>query len=271
MWDVILHSTIVVFAYFSTLFLVAQWRRDNSIVDMGWGLGFVLVAWYAFYAAGSPTPRSIVALMLVTVWGLRLTYHIVRRNWGKPEDFRYAKWRRDWGRWVVPRAFIQVFMLQAMLLLVIVYPILLIQSSARPGFGFLASLGAAVWVGGFLFETVGDFQLRRFRQDPANRGRILQTGLWRYTRHPNYFGEATMWWGLFLMALEVPWGWTSFISPVTITFLLRFVSGVPMLERQLKERPDFRAYARRTNAFVPWFPKREHRASHSTSSNSTAK
>jgi len=270
-WQLIGYSAGVAFGFFWGLFLIAQWRRDNSLVDMGWGSGFVLVSGFAFFAAGHFTTRALVALILVAVWGLRLTYHIVRRNWGKPEDFRYAKWREEWGRWVVPRAFFQVFMLQALFLMVIVYPVLLIQSSARPGFGPLDIAGVLVWVTGFLFEAVGDRQLARFKSDPQNKGKVMRTGLWRYTRHPNYFGEATMWWGLFLLALSVPWGWTGIIGPLTITCLLRFVSGVPMLERKLRGRPEFEAYARVTNAFVPWFPKGDREASYTTSSNNTTR
>ncbi|MFO8034204.1 MAG: DUF1295 domain-containing protein [Candidatus Bipolaricaulota bacterium] len=269
MWPVIAHSAAIALGYFCALFLIAQWRRDNSLVDMGWGLGFVVVTSFAFFSAAHFTPRALVTLLLVAVWGFRLTYHIVRRNWGKPEDFRYAQWREKWGRWVVPRAFIQVFMLQALFLLVIVYPVLLIQVSARPGFGFVEILGVLIWVVGFLFEAVGDRQLARFRSNPQNQGKVLRTGLWRYTRHPNYFGEATMWWGLFVIALSVPWGWTGIIGPLTITLLLRFVSGVPMLEKKLRGRPEFDRYARVTNAFVPWFPKREARAAYKTSNNRT--
>ncbi len=257
MWTVIAHSAALSFGYFFLLFLLAQWRRDNSLVDMGWGLGFVIVTAFAFFSAGHFAPRGTVALLLVAVWGLRLTYHIVRRNWGRPEDFRYANWRVEWGRWVIPRAFLQVFMLQAAILMVVSSPVLLIQGHPGRGFGFPAALGVLIWSVGFLFEAVGDRQLRRFRRVPGNRGKIIRTGLWRYTRHPNYFGEATMWWGLFVMALEVPWGWSGIVSPLTMTYLLRFVSGVPMLEKKLRGRPEFEDYARATNAFVPWFPRRD--------------
>ncbi len=255
MWTLIGQAVAVVFGYFFIVFLIAQWRRDNSLVDTAWGLGFVIVTLFTFFSAGHYTARSIVVLLLILVWGLRLSYHIVRRNWGQPEDFRYAQWRKDWGRWVVPRAFLQVFMLQALFQVVIVYPVLLVQVSPRSGFGVLEGLGVALWGVGFLFEAVGDRQLRSFKRAQENRGKVLTTGLWKYSRHPNYFGEATMWWGLAVIASSVHWGWTGFISPLTITYLLRFVSGVPMLEKKYRGRPDFEAYARTTNAFFPWFPK----------------
>ncbi len=255
-WSIIGWSAALIAGYFTALFLLAQWRRDNSIVDMGWGLGFVIVTTFAFFTAGHYTLRAGLTLAAVAVWGLRLAYHIVKRNWGRPEDFRYAKWRAEWGRWVVPRAFLQVFMLQAAVMMIVVYPVLIVQASPKPGLGGLEIAGLLVWSVGFLFEVVGDLQLRTFKESPENKGKVLSTGLWRYTRHPNYFGEATMWWGLFLVALAVPWGWTGIVSPLTITLLLRFVSGVPMLEKKMQDNPGFQEYARRTNAFVPWFPKR---------------
>ncbi|MDW7670976.1 MAG: DUF1295 domain-containing protein [Bacillota bacterium] len=255
MITLLLQSALVVFAYFMVFFIAATAIKNNSIVDMGWGPGFVLVTLFAYVNAGHYTLRATIALMLVTIWGGRLAYHIAKRNWGKPEDFRYANWRKEWGKWVIPRAFFQVFMLQGLFMLVVVTPVLLIQVSEQPGFGIFEMAGLVVWLIGFYFESVGDRQLKDFKADPANRGQIIQSGLWQYTRHPNYFGEATMWWGLWLMALPVPWGWVGLIGPVTITWLLVFVSGVPMLEKKYKGRPDFEAYAARTSMFIPWFPK----------------
>ena len=249
-------SVMVVLVYFLIFFMVATAIRNNSIVDMGWGPGFVTVTLFAYFNAGFYTFRATVALLLVTVWGLRLAYHIIRRNWGEPEDFRYANWRREWGKWVIPRAFFQVFMLQGVFMLVVASPVLLIQASSRSGFGFLDAAGVLVWLTGFYFEAVGDQQLRDFKKDPANKGKIIRHGLWKYTRHPNYFGEATMWWGLWLMALSVPAGWTGVLGPVTITWLLVFVSGIPMLEKKYRGRADFEAYAAKTSAFIPWFPKK---------------
>ncbi len=249
-------AAIAVFIYFFIFFLVAQFIRNNSIVDMGWGAGFILVALVCLFSQGAYVERNLLMTLLVLIWGGRLSYHIVRRNWGKPEDFRYAKWREEWGRWLVPRAFLQVFMLQGVLMLIIAYPIILVNASPRPGLTVLDFLGLAVWIIGFYFEAVGDKQLAQFKQDPANKGHVIKTGLWKYTRHPNYFGEATMWWGIFLLGLSVPLGWSGLISPLTITGMLLFVSGVPMLEKKYKDNPEFQAYARVTNKFFPWFPKK---------------
>ncbi len=256
MVELFLQAAAVVFIYFLAFFLVAQVIRNNSIVDMGWGAGFVVVTMATLFSQGAFAERNLVLALLVTIWGGRLTYHIVRRNWGKPEDFRYAKWREEWGRWLVPRAFFQVFMLQGALMLIIAYPIILINAFPQPGLRYLDFLGVLVWVIGFYFEAVGDKQLAQFKQDPANKGHVIKTGLWKYTRHPNYFGEATMWWGIFLLALSVPTGWSAVISPLTITGMLLFVSGVPMLEKKYQDNAEFQAYARVTSKFFPWFPRK---------------
>lgn len=256
MTELLIQSAIVVFIYFFIFFIVAQVIKNNSIVDMGWGAGFVLLALYNLIVSGAVVERNMIITVLVAIWGLRLAYYIVRRNWGKPEDFRYAKWRREWGRWLVPRAFFQVFMLQGVMMLIIGYPIILVNASPQPGLNFSDYLGVLVWVAGFFFESVGDKQMAEFKKDPANKGQIIKTGLWKYSRHPNYFGEAMMWWGIFLLALSVPLGWSGIISPLTITVLLLFVSGVPMLEKKYKDNPEFLEYAKVTSKFFPWFPKK---------------
>lgn len=257
MTELLAQCALVIFIYFMLFFVIAQVIKNNSIVDMGWGAGFVVVALYALISQGAYLERNILLTVLVLIWGGRLTYYILRRNCGKPEDFRYAKWRREWGRWLVPRAFLQVFMLQGLLMLVIGYPIILVNANPQPGFNTLDYIGLLVWVTGFFFESVGDKQMAEFKKDPANKGHVIKNGLWKYSRHPNYFGEATMWWGIFLLALSVPFGWSGIISPLTITLLLLFVSGVPMLERKYKDNPEFQAYALVTSKFVPWFPKKQ--------------
>jgi steroid 5-alpha reductase family enzyme len=248
-------SALLIFIYFMIFFIVAQVIRNNSIVDMGWGAGFIVVALATLFVQGAYVERNLLLTLLILIWGGRLTYHIVRRNWGKPEDFRYAKWREEWGRWLVPRAYFQVFMFQGLLMLVIGYPIIVVNAHPQPGLALPDYLGLVIWIIGFYFESVGDRQLADFKKDPANKGHVIKSGLWKYSRHPNYFGEATMWWGIFLLALSVPLGWSAIISPLTITLLLLYVSGVPMLERKYKDNEEFQAYARITSKFVPWFPK----------------
>ncbi len=256
MVDLLLQAAVIVFIHFLLFFLVAQIIRNNSIVDMGWGAGFVLVALATLFIQGAYMERNLLLVLLITIWGGRLTYYIVRRNWGKSEDFRYAKWRREWGRWLVPRAFLQVFMLQGLLMLVVGYPIILVNANPQPGLNIIDYLGLAVWIIGFYFESVSDKQMAEFKKDPANKGHIIKTGLWKYSRHPNYFGEATMWWGIFLLSLSAPLGWSAIISPLTITLMLLYVSGVPMLEKKYKDNPEFQEYAKVTNKFFPWFPKK---------------
>ena len=253
----LLYAAITVFIYMSILFVIAIIQRDNSLADIGWGLGFTIVALLTFFLDKGFTARHIVVTALVVIWGTRLTTHIFLRHRGKGEDPRYAAWRKEWGRWVIIRSFFQVFMLQGLLLLFIVYVVIVVNSSSVEGFSILDICGLAVWIIGFLFESVGDFQLKQFLADEKNRGHIMSTGLWRYTRHPNYFGEATMWWGIFLIALSVPYGWTAIISPIVITFLLLRVSGVILLEKEFMDNEEFNEYKKRTSAFIPWFPKRE--------------
>lgn len=245
----------LIFIYFLIFFIVAQIIKNNSIVDIGWGMGFVLIAISTFLVNKSYFSRSILVTILVTLWGGRLAYHIISRNWGKPEDFRYAKWREEWGMLLVPRAFLQVFMLQGLLMLIVAFSVIFINSSEATPLGLLDYFGSALWLFGYYFEVVGDRQLKEFLSKPENKGKIMKKGLWRYTRHPNYFGEATMWWGIFLIALSIPRGIITIISPITITVLLLFVSGVPMLEKSMKDNKDFQVYMKETNKFIPWIPK----------------
>lgn len=230
--------------------------KNSSIVDIFWGPGFVLIAWLVFTVTSQGyLPRRQLIVTLVTIWGLRLALHIGIRNWGKPEDFRYAKWREENGPswwWV---SFFKVFLLQGFLMWIISAPLIAAQTSGFPAILTpLDYIGASLWTFGLLFETIGDLQLTRFKADPSNKGKLLTTGLWKYTRHPNYFGEAVLWWGYYLIAL-VSGSWWTIFSPVLMTFLLLKVSGVAMLERTMKSKPGYEAYMRRTNAFVPWFPK----------------
>jgi steroid 5-alpha reductase family enzyme len=257
MGGIIGYAGIAVLIYMTAVFAVGLFKKDNSIVDIAWGPGFILVVLLTLLLEKRFGPRQVLVTALVAVWGGRLAIHLYCRKRGRGEDFRYAKWRREWGRWFVPRSYVQIFMLQGILLLIISYGIVLVNASSGPGLGALDFAGAAVWLIGFVFEAAGDAQLERFKQAPESAGKIMTSGLWRYTRHPNYFGEAVMWWGIFLIALSVPTGWTAVVSPVLITFLLLRVSGVTMLEKKYIGNADFAEYARRTSAFFPWFPKKQ--------------
>lgn len=258
------------FALFATnlvvvlLFMVCVWLlslvlRNAGIADIFWGIGFVLIAWITFFRGEGFLGRSLLICTLVSVWGLRLAIHIGLRNLGKPEDRRYQAWRTQYGRrfwWV---SLFTVFGLQGILLWVISLAAQAGQAAPAPGaFTWFDALGTAVWIVGFFFEAVGDRQLSRFKSDPANKGKVMDRGLWKYTRHPNYFGEAVMWWGIFIITLSVPAGVWTIVSPITITFLLLRVSGVTLLEKTiLDSRPAYREYQAGTSAFIPWFPRKK--------------
>jgi len=242
---------LILFGYMSLWFLISVAKKRNDVADVAWGLGFILLTWNSFFLFSSFSLRGLIASILVSIWGSRLAWHIHRRNRNKKEDYRYLAWRQEWGRFFYVRSYFQVYLLQGALLYLIIVPVLLINSNVGSSFNVIDGLGILVWLFGFFFEAVGDAQLARFLQDPANRGKIMQSGLWRYSRHPNYFGEVTQWWGLFLLALSLPSGWLGIIGPLTITILILKVSGIPMLEKKMAENPEFAEYKRRTSIFIP--------------------
>lgn len=244
---------LALFGWTLLWFSLSVIKGRNDIADIAWGLGFIFLAWVSFFIGGRQN-HALPVNAMVTIWGLRLAGHIYSRNRGKPEDFRYAQWRREWRNFYV-RSFLQVFFLQNVFLSIISWPVIFVNLSGPATFQPLIWVGGLIWLVGFLFESVGDLQLAKFKMNPANRGRIITTGLWRYTRHPNYFGEAVQWWGVYLMATAVPGGWITFASPLLITYLLRYVSGVPMLEHKYESHPEFQLYKARTSVFIPMPPK----------------
>ncbi len=246
---------VVLFLFMSLCFVVSVLRKRNDIADVAWGLGFILMTWTSYLLSPDAGIRGLWVGTIVSLWGLRLAWHIHARNAGKTEDYRYLAWRTEWGKWFYVRSYLQVYLLQGTLLFLVVSPVLLINRQAGAEFGVLDMLGGVIWLGGFLFEVIGDAQLERFIQNPANKGKLMQSGLWAYTRHPNYFGEVTQWWGIWLIALSVPNGWLGIIGPLTITFLILKVSGIPLLEKKMAENPEFAEYQRKTSMFFP-LPRR---------------
>lgn len=231
--------------------------KDSSIVDIFWGSGFIVAAGTYFAITDGYEARKILMLAVVALWGLRLTLHLGYRNIGKPEDFRYQRWRKQHGDsywWV---SFFRVYLLQGTIAWIVSMPLLQAQFHNTPDtLTILDYLGVIVWGIGFVFEALGDWQLMRFKGNPENKGRVLNTGLWRYTRHPNYFGNSAMWWGFFIIALSTPGGFLTIISPAIMTYFLVRVSGVAMLERSLKkEKPEYANYIKNTSAFIPLPPK----------------
>jgi steroid 5-alpha reductase family enzyme len=256
--DAFFSTGLLILGLMIVLWLVSLALKNSSIVDIFWGTGFVIVTWLIFFLTPDGfLPRKILTILLVTIWGLRLSIHILLRNWGKPEDFRYQKWRQESGSIWWLKSFFQVFLLQGFLMWIISTPIIAAEISSVSPLGFLDYLAVIVWGVGFFFETTGDYQLKKFKSDPANKGKVLDIGVWRYSRHPNYFGDAFQWWGFYLLALSTGAWWTIF-SPVIMTLLLLKVSGVALLEKSLKEtKPQYREYMEATSAFVPWFPRQK--------------
>jgi steroid 5-alpha reductase family enzyme len=248
----------VIVILMTLLWLLSLWLKNSSIVDIFWGTGFVIASWVYFaLSLEGYLPRKLLLSILVTIYGLRLSIYILLRNWGKAEDFRYQKWRGEAGSKWWWKSYFQVFLLQGMLLWIISVPLLAAQYSSLPDhLTVIDFAGVIVWLVGFYFEAVGDFQLSRFKRRPENKGKVMDRGVWRYTRHPNYFGDSAQWWGYYLLALAAGGWWTVF-SPVLMTLLLLRVSGVALLEKTMSTRPGYQEYAERTSAFIPRLPRKE--------------
>jgi steroid 5-alpha reductase family enzyme len=249
---------LLIVLFFSIVWGCSVFLKNVSIVDIFWGLGFIVVGIYYFIITPGSTVRELLVLVLLILWGIRLSAHIFKRNLGKEEDYRYQEFRKKYGEkrywWF---SFFQVFLLQGALLWLISAPLLGVSAySAEKPFGFIDVIALVFWLIGFAFEAGGDWQLSRFKSNPANKGKLLQNGLWKYTRHPNYFGDAMIWWGFALFSVASGC-YLPVFSALLMNFLLLKVSGVAMLERTMKNtKPGFNSYAERTDAFLPWFPKK---------------
>ena len=231
--------------------------KDASIVDIVWGLGFVVVAWTVRLVADGNSGRGWLLTILTTLWGLRLAIYLFWRNHGKGEDYRYRSMRKHYGKRFAVVSLVTVFGLQGALMWVVSLPVQLGQVRSTPSLGVLAIIGVVVWAIGLAFESIGDAQLVRFKADPDNSAKVMDTGLWRYTRHPNYFGDACVWWGLAIVAAESRLGLFGLIGAATMTLFLRRVSGVTLLERSLvKRREGYTEYVARTSPFVPRAPRK---------------
>ena len=231
--------------------------KNVTVVDSLWGLGFVMIAWTTFLLTDGFLTRKLLIAFLVTLWGVRLSIYLTLRNWGKGEDPRYGLWREKSGKHFLIVSLFKVFLLQALFLWAISISIQYGMVSTTPEMiTWLDMLGLILWGVGFIFEAVGDWQLAAFKSNPANKGKVMDQGLWAYTRHPNYFGECFMWWGIFLIAFSTPNSWWTILSPLTITAVLLKMTGIPLTEKTIvTHRPGYKEYIQRTNAFFPWFPK----------------
>lgn len=245
-------------AFMTIMFIVSRRLKRTDVVDAAWGPAFVVAAVSAFlmnpYDVMLGVNVQTLVTILVSVWALRLSYTITRRLLKKPEDIRYVNLRKEWTGNEFANTYVRIFLVQATLATVISSALIHINTSLPTDINMHAYVGACIWVIGFIFEAVGDLQLKKFLANPKNKGKLMTKGLWKYTRHPNYFGEATMWWGIFVIALATPFGWLGVITPVIITFLLLFVSGVPMTEKAFEGKPGWDAYKAKTSKFVPLPP-----------------
>lgn len=255
-------SCIIVGIYITILFFIALFKKDNSIMDIAYGPAFIFTSCILSLLALSLFPlefHSLLILILMVLWGTRLSARIYSKNKGKPEDFRYAVWRDLWmskGKfYFYARSYIQIFLLQGVIVSLVLLPFTLTLTTVYQASSLLVA-GFLLWIFGFIFESVGDAQLDSFIKDKnPSKGTIMKSGLWKYTRHPNYFGEATMWVGIACIAFSVSGNIAVFLSPLVITYLLLFVSGIPMLEKKWAGVPEWEVYKSKTSAFIPLPPK----------------
>lgn len=250
---------LIVLGYMTLWYFVSLIKQRNDVADIAWGLGFVVVSWSALLLTHNNNIGNILVSVLVTIWGLRLSIHIYYRNKGKGEDYRYLAWRAQWGHWFTLRSYLQVYVLQGALLYIIALPVLVLHTHPFLKLNIAAYLGVCVWCIGFFFETRGDAQLARFIKDPNNKGKILKTGLWAYSRHPNYFGEVLGWWGIWLFCFSATSLFATIIGPLTITFLILKVSGIPLLEAKMSTNPDFQEYKKHVSVFIPLPPRENYK------------
>ena len=258
MLTLFLQASLIVLILFTLLWLLSVRLKNVSIVDLFWGVGFVVVNAFYVGMSGDLTPRKLLMLVLVTVWGARLSIYLTWRNRGKGEDFRYQAFRKKYGPtrywWV---SFFQTFLLQGVLTMLISLPLLGVSmGTPSPSLHALDYVAIVVWLVGFTFEAGGDYQLAHFKADPQNKGKVLSYGFWRYTRHPNYFGDSAVWWAYGLLSIAAGSYWQA-LGSVLMTLLIIKVSGVALLEKTLNHtKPQYAEYVRKTSSFLPWFPKK---------------
>lgn len=254
--QVMLCTGFVVFLYYNLCYAIALIKRRNDVADIAWGPGFIIAAFVPLLMQGFMIDRSILVTTLVIIWATRLALHIHARSRNTDEDFRYRMWRKSWGEYFYLKTYLFVFLLQGLILLVVATPVIIVNTYRGSHATLFDYCGILIWILGFIFEAISDAQLRNFLKQSENRGRIMQSGLWRYSRHPNYFGEVLQWWGLFIIGLSVPYGWFGVVGPILITFLITKVSGIPLLEKQMNGNIEFDLYKKRTSIFFPMPPRR---------------
>lgn len=244
-------TAAIIGLFVTTLFILSLIIKRNDVADVAWGTGIFIIALINYFS-GASNALSLLLTVLAGLWGLRLTVRIFLRNRKKGEDFRYKKWREEWGKFFYLRSFLQVYLLQGFLMILVGYSFIHVQVYGGLGeLNVISITGLLIWLIGYFFEVVGDLQLDTFTKSKPEKGSVLSSGLWKYTRHPNYFGEVTMWWGIWLMIATLPLSYIALISPITITFLILKVSGIPLLEKRFADNPNFQEYKKRTSSFFP--------------------
>lgn len=241
--------------FFHVVFLIAIKIKDNSIADIAWGLGFIVIDLSLIFQTKNIHMPQFFTSLLIMIWGLRLSGYIYLRKINKPEDFRYQEFRKKWDEHYIIGSYLQVFLLQMILLLLIAMPLFIVYQKSN-SFSLYTLFGLIIAGIGFSLELISDFQMAQFRKNTLHKGKIIQCGLWRYSRHPNYFGESLFWWGIACIVYPLSGYFLWLISPMIITILVRYISGVPMLEKKYHNNPEFQVYAKKTSCFIPWFPKK---------------
>lgn len=234
------------------LCIISEYKKNASIVDIGWGLGFVIIALFSLFYTHHFLYKQLLITILILMWGLRLSWHIGIRNWNKKEDPRYQEIKQKYGIHNIMRSFLLIFLPQALCMLIIGYPIMIINNSNAAQLTVFSLCACLMWTIGYTCEMVADAQLTNFLADSNNYGHIMNKGIWRYSRHPNYFGEITMWWALWLLALPESYGLAGIVSPLLISYLLMYVSGIPLAEKQMSNLIGYETYKKTTSMLIPW-------------------
>ena len=255
MEHILIDSAIGILAFILVVYAIAQFLKDNSIVDIAWGIGFIIATAISLFESQKFFTQNLLVNSMVVIWGLRLAIYIFVRHHGKPEDYRYKEMRDSWGKNVLLMGLLKVFLPQAIVMYIIAFPILMVNSSPHDGIQITDIIGGIIWLIGFYFEAISDMQMFNYKKNPANKGKVMKYGLWKFTRHPNYFGEATMWWGIFLIAIPSGYWYLSLLSPIVITLLIIKVTGVELLEKKYKDNAEYQEYIRKTSSFIPMPPK----------------
>jgi steroid 5-alpha reductase family enzyme len=238
----------------SLFFVLSLVKKRADIVDTAWGLGFILISTISLLYQEYLTDRMILVFFLILFWGIRLALHIYSRNKGKEEDYRYQQLKKDWGKSFLVKSYFQIFLLQGLFMIVVSLPTIFVSAFSYKSIGLLDIVGLLIWIVGFIIESTADKQLEKFlalKREGKTSERFANVGLWKYSRHPNYFGEITQWWGMGIIALSVPFGYISLLGPIFISYLIVFVSGIPLLEKKFENEKEWGKYVKNTNKLIP--------------------